>query len=41
MLEALEITKDYPSPGGSLSVLTGANLSVGIGQAVSIMGPSG
>ena len=41
MLEASEITKDYPTPGGSLSVLTGANLSLEIGDAVAIMGPSG
>jgi lipoprotein-releasing system ATP-binding protein len=41
MLEVSEITKDYASPGGSLSVLNGANLSLALGDAASIMGPSG
>jgi lipoprotein-releasing system ATP-binding protein len=41
MLEAIELTKDYPSPKGPLSVLNGANLSLSPGSAVSIMGPSG
>ena len=41
MLEVTEITKDYPTPRGSLPVLTGANLSLEIGDAVAIMGPSG
>jgi lipoprotein-releasing system ATP-binding protein len=41
MLEVNELTKEYPTPGGSLSVLTGANMSMSPGEAVSIMGPSG
>jgi lipoprotein-releasing system ATP-binding protein len=41
MLEVNELTKDYPTPGGSLPVLKGANLSLSMGDTASIMGPSG
>ncbi len=40
MLEVTELTKEYPSPRGSLSVLNGVSLSLSPGNAVSIMGPS-
>ncbi len=39
MLEVTELTKEYPSPRGSLSVLNGVSLSLSPGDAVSIMGP--
>ncbi len=41
MLEAIELTKAYPGPQGSLPVLNGISLSLAPGDAVSIMGPSG
>lgn len=41
MLEVTELTKEYPSPRGSFSVLNGVSLSLSPGDAVSIMGPSG
>jgi lipoprotein-releasing system ATP-binding protein len=41
MLEVTELTKEYPSPRGSLSVLTGVSLSLSPGDAAAIMGPSG
>ncbi len=41
MLEATELTKSYPTPQGSLSVLNTISLALSPGDAVSIMGPSG
>lgn len=41
MLEATHLTKDYPTPRGSLSVLEGVDLSLARGDAASIVGPSG
>lgn len=41
MLEINELTKSYPAPQGSLSVLNGITLSLSAGDVVSIMGPSG
>jgi lipoprotein-releasing system ATP-binding protein len=41
MLEVTDLTKEYPSPRGSLAVLKGVSLSLAPGDAVSIMGPSG
>jgi lipoprotein-releasing system ATP-binding protein len=41
MLLAKNLTKEYPAPGGTLSILSGINLSLSRGDAVSIMGPSG
>jgi lipoprotein-releasing system ATP-binding protein len=41
MLLVKSLTKEYPAPGGTLSILSGINLSLSRGDAVSIMGPSG
>ena len=41
LLEVTSLTKDYPTPRGPLSVLSGVDLSLSAGDAVSIMGPSG
>lgn len=41
MLEATDLTKSYPTPQGSLPVLTGISLALSPGDAVSIMGVSG
>jgi lipoprotein-releasing system ATP-binding protein len=41
MLEAKNISKDYPGPGQPLRVLSAINLSVQAGDAMSIVGPSG
>ena len=41
LLEAASLTKDYPTPRGHLSVLAGIDLSLSLGDALSIMGPSG
>jgi len=41
LLEATNLTKQYPSPRGPLSILAGVSLSLNRGDAVSIMGPSG
>ena len=41
MLEISEITKQYPAPGGPLTVLAGVSLSLKRGDAAAIMGPSG
>ena len=41
MLEATNLTKQYPSPRGPLPILSGVSLSLNPGDAVSIMGPSG
>ncbi len=41
MLEVSHLTKDYPTPKGSLSILSDINLSFKRGDAVAIMGPSG
>ena len=41
MLEIDGLTKSYPAPQGSLTVLGGITLSLSAGDAVSIMGPSG
>jgi len=41
LLEVSGLTKDYPTPRGPLSVLSGVDLSLSLGDAVSIMGPSG
>src|SRR5690349_16137603 len=35
------LTKEYPTRSGSLSVLSGVNLALEMGQAVAVMGPSG
>lgn len=41
MLEVANLTKEYPGPRGPLSILSGINVSLSRGEAVSIMGPSG
>src|SRR4051795_6136294 len=35
------LTKEYPTRSGSLSVLTGVNLTLDAGEALAVMGPSG
>jgi lipoprotein-releasing system ATP-binding protein len=41
LLEATNLTKEYPSPHGPISILSGVSLSLKPGDAASIMGPSG
>lgn len=41
MLEVNGLIKEYPSPSGSLRILSGINLKLDRGDAASIMGPSG
>jgi lipoprotein-releasing system ATP-binding protein len=41
MLEIENITKEYPTPRGPLTVLSGVNLKLKRGDAAAIMGPSG
>jgi lipoprotein-releasing system ATP-binding protein len=41
MLEIAEVVKQYPAPGGTLSVLAGVSLSLKRGDSAAIMGPSG
>ena len=41
MLEVINLSKDYPTPRGSLSVLSGISFTMSRGEAAAIMGPSG
>lgn len=41
MLEVSNVTKEYPTPRGPLTVLSDVSLKLSRGDAVSIMGPSG
>jgi lipoprotein-releasing system ATP-binding protein len=41
LLEVAELSKEYPSPQGALTILSSVSLSLKRGDAVSIMGPSG
>ena len=41
MLEVSQLSKEYPGPQGSLSILAGVTLSLSRGAAVAVMGPSG
>src|SRR5689334_8691852 len=41
MLEITEVSKQYPTPRGPLTVLAGVSLSMKRGEAAAIMGPSG
>ena len=41
MLEISNVTKQYPTPRGPLTVLSGVSLSLNRGEAAAIMGPSG
>jgi lipoprotein-releasing system ATP-binding protein len=41
MLKVENVSKEYPSPHGTLSILSDVSLTLARGDAVSIMGPSG
>jgi lipoprotein-releasing system ATP-binding protein len=41
MLNVAHVSKDYPAPGGSLSVLADVSFSLEAGDAVAVTGPSG
>jgi len=41
LLEVINVAKDYPTPRGPLSVLSGISLRLSRGDAAAIMGPSG
>jgi len=41
MLEVTNVSKQYPTPAGPLTVLSGVNLALRPGDAAAIMGPSG
>ena len=41
MLQVTDLSKDYPAPHGSLSILSGVSISLERGEAASIVGPSG
>jgi lipoprotein-releasing system ATP-binding protein len=41
LLQATNLTKDYPTPRGPIPILSGVSLSLERGDAVSITGPSG
>jgi len=41
MIEARDLTKVYETPGETVRVLDGLDLTLGAGEAVSIIGPSG
>lgn len=41
MLKVENVSKDYPSPRGTLSIISNVSLALSRGDAVSIMGPSG
>jgi lipoprotein-releasing system ATP-binding protein len=41
MLDVVAVTKQYPTPRGPLSVLSGVSLHLAAGEAAAIMGPSG
>lgn len=41
MLEVTDLTKEYPGAAGPIKVLSGVDLTLSRGEAVSIMGPSG
>jgi lipoprotein-releasing system ATP-binding protein len=41
MLKVENVSKEYPSPNGSLKIVSDVSLSLARGDAVSIMGPSG
>jgi lipoprotein-releasing system ATP-binding protein len=41
VLEVSGITKEYPTPAGSLRVVSDVNLSLENGESISIVGPSG
>ena len=41
MLQVDKVSKEYPTPGGALTIISDVSLSLARGDAVSIMGPSG
>jgi lipoprotein-releasing system ATP-binding protein len=41
MLEVSQVRKEYPAPGGPLTILSGVSFRFERGDAVAIMGPSG
>jgi lipoprotein-releasing system ATP-binding protein len=41
MLVVENLSKEYPTPRGALSILSGVNLSLARGEAAAVMGPSG
>lgn len=41
MLKVENVSKEYPTPGGALRIVSDVSLSLSQGDAVSIMGPSG
>lgn len=41
MLQATDLSKDYPTPAGPLPILSSVNLTLERGEAAAIMGPSG
>ena len=41
MLKVEKVSKEYPTPGGALSIVSNVSLELRNGDAVSIMGPSG
>ncbi|MCA1633868.1 MAG: ABC transporter ATP-binding protein [Acidobacteria bacterium] len=41
MLEVSHLSKEYPSPGGALPILTDVSFKLSRGDAVAVMGPSG
>jgi lipoprotein-releasing system ATP-binding protein len=41
MLEVREVSKEYPSPAGSINILSGISLTLQPGESASIVGPSG
>ena len=41
VLEARDLVKEFPTPAGALQVLKGVSLELSLGDALSIMGPSG
>ncbi|HEX9759722.1 MAG TPA: ABC transporter ATP-binding protein [Candidatus Acidoferrales bacterium] len=41
MLDVRNVTKEYPTPRGALTVLAGATFSLAPGDSAAIMGPSG
>ncbi|MBA3240580.1 MAG: ABC transporter ATP-binding protein [Acidobacteria bacterium] len=41
MLEVSHLSKEYPTPGGALPILTDVSFKLSRGDAVAVMGPSG
>lgn len=41
LLEVNNLSKEYPAPAGSLTVLSGIDLTLAPGESISIIGPSG